>query len=116
MLSHVSTSLSLFSIPSLLFATYSLLCSSIAQLYPALLYSSHSVKNTLRNSFTMIEEDCAIIKAAEEYQSVVEAFGLSPTRWWNKRQLKARNTWNIPDYLGEFQLIIYLVCILFAND
>ncbi|CAI7596570.1 unnamed protein product [Penicillium discolor] len=47
----------------------------------------------------MIEEDCAMIKAAEEYQSVVETFGLSPTRWWNKRQLKARNTWNIPDYL-----------------
>lgn len=62
----------------------------------------------------MIEEDCAMIKATEEYQDVVEAFGLSPTRWWNKRQLNARNTWKIPNHLSEFQLIIhlflYIVC------
>ncbi|KAJ5616063.1 hypothetical protein N7537_001177 [Penicillium hordei] len=44
-------------------------------------------------------EDCAMIKATKEYQGVVEAFGLSPTRWWDKRQLNARNTWNIPDHL-----------------
>ncbi|KAJ5398939.1 hypothetical protein N7465_009428 [Penicillium sp. CMV-2018d] len=47
----------------------------------------------------MAEEDCAMIKATEEYQGIVKAFGLSPTRWWNKRQLNARNTWNIPDHL-----------------
>ncbi|KAJ5208834.1 hypothetical protein N7449_003213 [Penicillium cf. viridicatum] len=47
----------------------------------------------------MTEKDCAMIKATKEYQGVVEAFGLSPTRWWNKRQLNARNTWNIPDHL-----------------
>ncbi|KAJ5499879.1 hypothetical protein N7453_008930 [Penicillium expansum] len=48
----------------------------------------------------MIEEDCATIKATEGYQCVVEAFGLLPTRWWNKRQLNARNTWNIPGHLA----------------
>lgn len=64
----------------------------------------------------MIENDCAMIKATKEYQDVVEAYGFSPTKWWNKRQLNARNTWNIPDHLCELQLIIYLVCILFAND
>ncbi|KAJ9485188.1 hypothetical protein VN97_g8166 [Penicillium thymicola] len=47
----------------------------------------------------MIDEDCAIIKATEEYQDVVEAFDLSPTRWWNKRQLNTRNTWKIPNHL-----------------
>ncbi|KAG0159288.1 hypothetical protein PDIDSM_6810 [Penicillium digitatum] len=48
----------------------------------------------------MIEEDCALIKATEEHRRVVEAFGLSPTRWWNKRQLSARSTWKIPDRLA----------------
>ena len=63
----------------------------------------------------MVEEDCAMIKATEEYQGIVKAFGLSHTRWWNKRQLNARHTWNIPDHLSEFQLIVYLFCILCAN-
>ena len=110
-----SEHLSLFSIPSL----HSLLCSSITRLYSdllALLSSSRLVENSLLNTTTMIEEDCAMIKATEEYQDVVEAFGLSPTRWWNKRHLNARNTWSIPDHLGKFQLFIYFVCILCAND
>ncbi|KAJ6187632.1 hypothetical protein N7519_002540 [Penicillium mononematosum] len=48
----------------------------------------------------MIEEDCATIKTTKGHQRVVEAFGLSPTRWWNKRQLNARNTWSTPDHLS----------------
>ncbi|CAI7598175.1 unnamed protein product [Penicillium glandicola] len=47
----------------------------------------------------MAENDCAIIEMTEGHQHVVEAFGLSPTRWWNKRQLNARNTWTVPDHL-----------------
>lgn len=63
----------------------------------------------------MIEKDCAMIETTEGHQSVVEAFGLLPTRWWNKRQLNARNTWNIPDHLSEFQLIMHRLCVLLAN-
>ncbi|CAG7958036.1 unnamed protein product [Penicillium nalgiovense] len=48
----------------------------------------------------MIEEDCATIKTTKGHQRVVEAFGLSPTRWWNKRQLNARNTWSTQDHLA----------------
>ncbi|KAJ5487249.1 hypothetical protein N7530_001549 [Penicillium desertorum] len=48
----------------------------------------------------MTEEDCATIKTTKGHQRVVEAFGLSPTRWWNKRQLNARNTWSTPDHLA----------------
>lgn len=66
-------------------------------------FSFLSFENTPLNSFTMIEEDCATIKTTKGHQRVVEAFGLSPTRWWNKRQLNARNTWSTQDHLGEFQ-------------
>ncbi|OQE46759.1 hypothetical protein PENCOP_c001G08824 [Penicillium coprophilum] len=48
----------------------------------------------------MIEEDCAIIKTTKGHRRVVKAFGLSPTRWWNKRQLNAKKTWSIPDHLA----------------
>ncbi|CAG8888164.1 unnamed protein product [Penicillium egyptiacum] len=48
----------------------------------------------------MIEEDCATIKTTKGHKHVVESFGLSPTRWWNKKQLNARNTWTIPDHLA----------------
>ncbi|KAJ5514227.1 hypothetical protein N7463_003779 [Penicillium fimorum] len=48
----------------------------------------------------MIEKDCAIIKATKGHQHVVEACSLSATRWWNKKQLNAKNTWNIPENLA----------------
>jgi hypothetical protein len=64
----------------------------------------------------MTEEDCATIKTTKGHQRVVEAFGLSPTRWWNKRQLNARNTWSTPDHLGEFQLTTRLFWTLLANN
>ncbi|KAJ5185247.1 hypothetical protein N7491_006883 [Penicillium cf. griseofulvum] len=58
----------------------------------------------------MTENDCEVIKTTKEYQHVVKSFSLSPTRWWNKRQLTAKNTWNIPDHLSclwdDLELVI----------
>lgn len=44
------------------------------------------------------------IPASESDQHVIHLFRLSPKRWWNKRQLKAKAVWAIPGHLCEIKL------------